>query len=200
MAKQKDNSTFARKVSLRRLMLEQVAQPVVMETHGGYGRLYLQVYPNLQQGIVFEKDEHKAGVLAEQRPTWAVYQGDCVAALKVGVGAHRIINVLDIDPYGEPWSVMDAFFTSDRPRANTLYLVVNDGLRNKLKLGGAWSMDQMAAVVERYGNNLYHRYLDVCQELVQQKAAQAGYGLSRFAGYYCGTDALMTHYLAVLTR
>ena len=36
--------------------------------------------------------------------------------------------------------------------------------------------------------------------VLKEKAALAGYSLSRFAGYYCGHGQPMTHYLALLVR
>lgn len=196
--KKQDNSTFSRKVSLRRLMLSQVEQPVIMETHGGYGRIWLEVYHDLKQGIVFEKDPYKVGVLAEQRPTWAVYQADCERAIRAGAGSHLAVNVLDVDPYGEPWTVIDAFFASDRPRPSKVWVVVQDGLRANVRFGTSWQVGQLEPIVQKYGNDLFKKYLDVCRELMQIKAAQAGYRLDRFAGYYCGAKDQMTHYLSVL--
>lgn len=197
----KDNTTFRRKLRLRRLALRVLGQtPVVMETHGGYGRLWLECYRDVVDGVVFEVDGHKADTLAEQRPSWAVYQADCVTALAGGAGAHLAINLLDVDPYGEPWPVLDAFFASERPRPNRMVVVVNDGLRRNVRFGFAWHVGSLAPIVERYGNDLFDRYLEACEEIMQQKAAQAGYAVSRFSGYYCGEKKNMTHYLAILDR
>lgn len=108
---------------------------------------------------------------------------------------------MDCDPYGEPWPVLDAFFESEREFPPVLAVVVNDGLRQKLKTGGAWSTHSLAGVVGRYGNQvIYDRYLDICQEMIQEKAGQVGYTLARWAGYYCGYLEQTTHYAAVLTR
>lgn len=82
MAKKRDNSTGKQKIALRRLMLKQMtAEPVVMETHGGVGQVWASVYAHISQGVVFEKNEEKAAHLARQRPTWAVYEADCIKAL-----------------------------------------------------------------------------------------------------------------------
>ncbi len=202
MASQKDNSTFKEKVALRRLMLKELGaeMPVVMETHGGFGHVWASVYASVRDGVVFERMEDRAAYLAHQRPTWAVYEGDCVQTIGMGAGAHLMVNVLDADPYGEPWPVFDAFFASERPRADRLWVVVNDGLRQGIAMGRAWSVASLAPAVERWGNDLHDRYLDVCEFLLARSAAQAAYNLSRFAGYYCGAGKRMTHYLAVLTR
>lgn len=201
-SEKKDNSTLRQKAKLRnmaRLFLTDV--PVVMETHGGYGRIFLECYSDVRQGVVFETDDKKALALAEQRPTWAVYQADCVAAISQGAGAHLPVNFLDVDPYGDPWPVIDAFFSSARPRPTDMIVCVNDGLRRNLKANGGWSIASLEGMVERYGNDLmFARYLDVCAELLQQKAASAKYTLNGFTGYYCGFSKQMTHYVARLTQ
>lgn len=181
-------------------MLQDAAAPVVMETHGGNGHIWQACYSEVADGVVFEKDERKVGRLARQRPAWAVYQADSVMALGSGAGRHLAVNVLDVDPYGDPWPTIAAFFASERPRPDPLYVVVNDGLRQKIKMGGAWSVGTMQGVVQRYGNDLYDVYLDVCEELMHEQAVKAGYALDRFTGFYCGYMRQMTHYLAVLTR
>ena len=197
---QKDNSTYKQKVALRRKLLSFVDTPIVMETHGGEGKLYNACYTHIGQGVVFEKNSDKSAVLGKQRPTWAVYEADCVMALAGGAGAHLAVNFVDLDPYGEPWPAIDAFFSSDRPFPPCLVLAVNDGLKLKIGTGAAWHVKSLMGVVRKYGTNLYGRYLDICAELVNEKAAQAGYRLSRFAGYYCGHSLGITHYGAVLEK
>ncbi|MBL1176887.1 hypothetical protein [Pantanalinema sp. GBBB05] len=196
----KDNSTYWQKVRLRRSALAQLANPVVMETHGGFGKLYQACYSKLPNGIVFEKDSKRTDALALQRPTWAVYEGDCVAALAAGVGAHLEINLLDVDPYGEPWSAIAAFLNSDRPRADVLHIVVNDGGRQSVQISGGWDKKVYQPLIERFGNGLFRNYLEGCQILMHEKAAQAGYTLSRWHSYYCGHSKQMSHYWAVLER
>lgn len=96
--------------------------------------------------------------------------------------------------------MIDAFFTSRRPFPDRLIVVVNDGLRQSLALGKAWAVKQMQPVVAKFGNDLHGKYLDVCQYLIKEKAAQAGYSLSRFHGYYCGYSRANTHFMAVLDK
>jgi hypothetical protein len=201
----KDNSTGERKTALRRTVLRDLRAagltPVVMETHCGYGHLYRACYRDIPSGVAFDKNLAKASFSARERPTWAVYGGECVAAIQAGAGAHLCVNLLDLDPYGEPWPVLDAFFTSDRPRAQRLYVVVNDGLRQMLQRGGAWRVASLVPLIPKYGNRgLYDRYLDAAQDLMRQTAAQAGYRLRRWAGYYTGHSNQMSHYYAVLER
>lgn len=201
---QKDNSTFRQKAALRRVALKRLADlgvsaPVVLETHGGSGRLFDACYAHLDSGAVFEKDPTKSARLGRQRPTWAVYEADCIEALAAGAGRHLQIDLLDVDPYGDCWPVLDAFLTSDRPFAPVMALAVNDGLRQKLAIG-AWDVASMQDMVLRYGNKLHDRYLEICLELLEEKAARAGYDVDHFAGYYTGHGKNMTHFLAVLRR
>lgn len=197
---QRDNSTYKQKVMLRRKMLEFVSNPVIMETHGGAGKIFDACYGHVEQGVVFEKDDRKLAILGKQRPTWAVYGADCVGAIAGGVGNHLPVNVLDVDPYGDPWPTITAFFASDRPRPNLLAVVVNDGLRQKVRQGGSWDTATLAPMVRQYGNDLHGIYLEICQELMIEKAGQAGYALARWAAYYCGHAKQMSHYLAILER
>jgi hypothetical protein len=176
----RDNSTLSLKTSLRRKLLRLVDAPVVCETHGGYGVIWEQVYAGVPQGVVFEKDERKAEFLAQQRPTWAVYEADCEAAIRAGAGAHLPVNFLDLDPYGEPWPVLDAFFASERPWPGALAVAVQDGLRMNVRFGAAWRSGSLTEAVARYGNSgVYDNYLTVCQELLTKIAGQRDYKLTR---------------------
>lgn len=186
---------------LRSKALSELEHPVVLETHGGLGKLYARCYGDIPAGVVFEKNPEKSGVLAKQRPAWAVYEADCVSAMAAGVGSHLPVNFVDFDPYGGPWLCMDAFFEGLRPKVPRLVLVVNDGLRGRLKMHVAWITEGLEGVVQRMGNvAIYENYLDVCKVLVKEKAAKAGYGVRRWTGYYCGWLNQMTHYAAVLER
>lgn len=197
----KDDSTLKEKVALRRVMLRQMKKPpVILEAYGGLGHIWAACYSAVPGGVVFEKKADRSVYLAQQRPTWAVYEADCIMAMIEGAGGHLTINVLDVDPYGDPWPAIAAFFESDRPRVGKLFVVVNDGLRQKVRMGGAWSCDSLRSMVERYGNDLHGVYLEVCREMMKEQAAKAGYTLAAWTGYYCGHAKQMTHYLAVLQR
>lgn len=202
MTKQKDNSTFDHKVALRRHALQRlgVERPVVMETHGGMGALFDAVYAHLPVGVVFEKQPERTARLAKQRPTWAVYECDCAAALAGGVGGHVPVDLLDVDPWGSPWVAISSFFGSQRPFAARMMVAVNDGVREHLQLKGAWRSPFLHAAVERYGNDLYPIYLEVCRDLMEAAVSQTGYALAHFGGYYCGVRSKMTHYLAELVK
>ena len=197
----KDNSTFDRKAALRARTLMLVEKPIILETHGGYGKLFQRCYRHVVEGVVFEHDPVKAAALAIQRPSWAVYESVCETAIAAGAGAHLEVNFLDCDPWGEPWPAIEAFFGSDRPFAPKLAVVVNDGLRQKLRMNGGWSVASLHAVVERLGNSgLYQKYLEVCRNLLVEKSARAGYSLKKWTGYYCGHAGQMTHYAALLEK
>lgn len=185
---------------MRLRLLREIEQPVILETHGGWGRVYLDCYSRFA-GCVFEKDPSKAEYLAKQRPTWAVYEADCIRALQAGAGAHLVVNFLDVDPYGDPWPVLAAYFGSRRPFASRLAVAVNDGLRQKVKTGGGWDVGSLADAVTRWGAaQAYKHYADICAELMQEQAARAGYRLRQWVAYYTGHAQQMTHYGAILER
>lgn len=195
----KDNSTFRQKLMLRQAALRRVTDPVVLETHVGFGKLGAVAYADVRQGAALERDEKRAETIASARPTWAVYAGDSAKLLRAGAAGHLPVNFIDLDPWGDPWPVLQAFMESPRPRVETLMVVVNDGLRQKAQLGGAWSTETLAAAAERIGNAaVYARYLDVCRDLMREVAAKGAYRLAHFAGYYAGPR--MTHYAATLER
>jgi hypothetical protein len=200
-----DNSTLHQKIALRRQAidtLEQfgVDQPVVMETHGGEGVLFNECYAHLDDGVVFELDEVKVGILAKQRPTWAVYQADCVEAIAAGAGNHLVIDLLDADPYGMSFDVLAAFFSSPREFAARMLVVVNDGGRLKTVTGSSWEVEVLKPIVREYGNDLHPIYKEVCREMLVRSSAQAGYTMTSYAAYYAGHALANTHYLAVLDR
>lgn len=201
--KQHDNATVERKIYLRRKGLERLrADPIVMETHGGFGSIYRRVYDRVRDGVVIERDLGKAAVLVQQRPSWSVYCANSDVVVQWGAGNHLAINFLDVDPYGDPWPTIAGFFGADRPFADHMVVAVNDGLRAKVRFGGAWSAKSLAHVVEDFGNNLWPIYLQVCRRLMEEAVARAGYKVAKFQGYYCGQshNKNMTHYLAELAR
>jgi hypothetical protein len=199
---QKDNTTLSRKVALRISLLRHLAlEPVILETHGGLGKVFERVYPDVKRGIVFETDQTKAEHLCRQRPSWSVYQAKAEASLEGGAGAHLAVNLIDCDPYGEPWPSLDAFFSSDRPRVERIGIAVNDGLRQKLRLQGGWAVHSMRQAVEKWGNaQLCERYLEVCRWKLEQIVARQDYALTHWTGYHCGNNGDMTHYAGIFTR
>jgi hypothetical protein len=198
---QKDNSTFEQKKRLRLVMLRKIEKPVVMETHGGIGKLYASCYSTIRDGVVFERDPAKADFLAHQRPSWAVYRCDVVRALRAGAGAHLDINFLDLDPWGMIWPTLDAYFSSKRQFPGRLGIVVNDGLRQNLKMHGAWANKSMQGIVSKYGNDsMFKRYKEVCREMLADRVIRQGYVIEQWASYYAGSQKNMTHWAAVLAK
>lgn len=196
----KDNSTLTRKVQLRLRALKAVpASQPVLETHGGNGRIFERCY-DARLGCVLEKDAAKSERLAAQRPAWRVYQGDCIKALEAGIADDLAFGLVDIDPYGSPWPILEALFAARRPWPEAVQIVVNDGLRNKLKMGGGWQTGDLKPEVLRHGNNLYPRYLEIARGKLAGIAGRAGLELTGWFGYYCGHAGDMTHYWASLRR
>ena len=197
----KDNKTFLEKSHLRRLMIQKVENPVILETHGGRGELFRRCYPHVATGVVFEKDAMKAEVLVRQRPNWAVYESDCVWALKSGVGSHLTANFIDCDPYGQAWQVLQAFFESDRPRADRVVLVVHDGIRNRIGRYGASDIALFQDVVSKIGEtHLYRNYIEVCEDMLIEMVDPVGYDVEAFGGFYSKKDKNQTHFFAELTK
>jgi hypothetical protein len=194
----KDNSTFSHKRKLRKMALGFIDVPVVMETHGGWGKIWEACYFGIRDGVVFEKDGDKASALAEQRPEWLVYQCDCIDAIRARAGSTLGINFIDIDPYGDPWPTIDSLLTSGRSFPSRMVIVVNDGLKLNLKIGGGNSPSVQESVIMYGDDYLSNNYLEICREMMIKKAGQIGYSLSHWGGYYCGHNNQMTHYAAVL--
>jgi hypothetical protein len=193
----KDNSTLRYKVMVRQELLDR--KHCIMETHGGAGAIYHRCYRHIDNGVVFEKQDNKVNILAKQRPTWRVYQADCISSIRAGISNDMPITLIDIDPYGSCWETIAAFFESKRGFAPTMGIAVNDGLRQKLRIG-AWNVSIMGNMVQKYGNKIHGKYLEICRELLDNYSAIAGYSVDHFAGYYTGHAQQMTHFLAVLKQ
>ena len=198
---QKDNSTFPLKSRLRSRWLLEVENPVVMETHGGEGRIFARCYSHIEKGIVFEKDKDKTAALGQQRPTWSVYEADCEYAIAKGAGSHLPVNFLDLDPYGSPWDALKGFFASDRPRPKRLAIVVNDGLCQFARIGSGWRNEVLRDAIEEYGNSeVFENYLIIAKDMLKELAGGVGYELTKWTGYHCGSRRQLTHYAAVLCK
>lgn len=198
---QKDNSTIHEKIRLRRQILARCkTPPLVLETHGGHGRIYERTWFKARGGLVLEKDDAKAEHLAIQRPTWAVYQGDCEKALAAGLARSTPFDIIDLDPWGQPFSVMAALALPGRVFPDTWHLVVNDGTRQATMRGVSWHMEALKVQVAKYGANLYPIYLQVARECVEEFANKIGFEIAGWTGHYAGKNELMTHYWAMLKR
>lgn len=176
-------------------------KPVVLETHGGRGEIFTRVYYDLPEGLVMDTDLGCCETLTRQRPTWRVYQGKAERMLEIGLGADLPVTLLDVDPYGDAWPTIEAFFASDRERAPRMGIAVNDGLRQSLGLQLGWNCRSMQLAVEHFGNAaLNDRYLEVAKWNLERIVALQRYVVTHWTGYYTGNAGDMTHYAAVLER
>jgi hypothetical protein len=198
----RDNSTGREKIRLRqRLLASYQRAPRVLETHGGWGRIFERVWwKAAPDGVVIERDEKKCAHLSRQRPTWRVYEGDSAAALARGLAAELRFDVVDLDPWGSTLPHLEALFHHRRLFGPRLDLIANDGARLKTKLGGAWSVKAFAPYVAKFGNDLFPVYLDVLKLAVEDHAKAAGFRIARWEGYYCGHADDLAHYWAHLEK
>jgi len=204
-----DNATRIAKAQLRSKALIQLSTfeaPVVLETHGGMGHLYADCYTHIPRGIVCEKNPEKAQKLLKQRgQKWAVFECDVEKALRAGLGNHLDVNFLDVDPYGDPWPTIDGFLQSDRRLPDYLMIVVNDGLRALAQRQRGWTSKTLEPIVRKYGNtDLFNRWLEICREMLQERAEHAGYKMQTWAGYYPQRNDYpshhMSHYCGLLVK
>jgi hypothetical protein len=177
-----------------------VARPFTIETHGGRGEIYKRLYSGFP-GAVIEKDPERAEFLARQRPSWLVYEGKAEDMLGAGLFRRYSVEMLDVDPFGEPWPTIEGFFGSKRELAPRMALAVNDGLRQNARVKGAWKVGSTKAAARKWGNDKVRaHYLDLCREKVTEIAGAAGYSVEWWHGYYTGNLDDMTHYGALLVR
>lgn len=198
--KKQDNQHFAFKVALRERAIQEARLPGldVCETHGGRGHLYRACYASARRGLVIEHDPERSTLLAWQRPTWQVYEGDAAALLTAGIGDDVPWTLLDCDPWGTPWPTLVGFFGSRRPCASSMVVVATDGSRQKQRLGGivyGWEPWQ-----EQYGAGLWHIYLRCSRERFAALIEGAGYVVQWWHGRYGGHTGQMTYWAAVLRQ
>jgi hypothetical protein len=193
----KDNAGFREKLRLRREALQSAAPGLVLETHAGAGRLAAKLYVGRPR-VAIERDRAKAASLAKHHPELPVYESAAERALAGGLCADRELAVADVDPWGSPWPVLEALFSSPRAFADPLVLVVNDGLRRSLKLGVWWRNASLRAAVEHFGSDLYPIYLEVARWNLDRLVAGQGLRLDTFRGFYGGHGGQMSHYYAVI--
>ena len=196
----KDNAGLQDKLKLRRRALSYVEGDLLpLEVFAGAGTVGRELYREADRGTAFEKDPAKTERLARDRPAWRVYEGDAIV-LTAAAAFFPGTNYVDVDPYGDPHPAIAAVFEAAAHLADHFVLAVNDGLRQYVRMGKAWSGTSLQGIVAQYGTNLWAVYLDVCKRLVTEKAGEASYRLTRFEGFYAGHARQMTHYYAVLQK
>ena len=199
---QKDNPTINHKVALRRRALDLlrddgITDPAILECYGGNGEVWKKVYSTLRRGVVFDVDPNKAFRLAKQRPSWSVFEGDCVAAIEQGIGDHLAFDLIDIDPYGSHFPALRAFLTSKRPRKDRFVTVINDGQRQAVQINLSWKIPALKSQVAKHGNNLYPIYREVCEDVWREWADELGYAIPTLYSFYAGDKHNMTMLLGV---
>lgn len=196
----KDNAGKLVKLGMRQRLLEKVESPRILETHGGKGGLGKSLYLSYP-GVVFEKNPAKTPYLLEQRPHWAVYEGDCVKALEAGIGFHHKPNFIDCDPYGSPWPVLRAIFKNGDKLPALVGVAVNDGLREKAIIGGSWNCKDLAPYARKYGNaNVNKLWFEIVRELFEETISVAGYALEEWMIMKSGHHGMMTQYAAIIKK
>lgn len=198
----RDHTEWALKVQLRQWLTAQLglADPVVLETHGGEGRLW-QAGPRWARGLVLEKDPARCAVLERQRPAgWDVVCGNSASLLLRGYAAQQAFDLVDIDPHRQPWPTLDAYFTSQRCYAPRLGLVVTDSLRQCVRYNGGTRIHGLLPYVARYGRHVHRFYLEVCKERLGDLIAPLGYQVTAWQGQYGGVIKTMTYVAYVLER
>lgn len=196
----KDNAGKLIKLAMREEMLKKIAEPRILETHGGKGELGDALYLSFS-GVVFEKNEEKAKYLVEKRPHWAIYECDCVKAMKAGVGFHHKPNFIDCDPYGKSMDIVKAIFQNADKLPDTVGIVVNDGARRNIELGCAWKTKDYAKYVKMFGNNgVYDNFEWITRDMFENIVTPAGFLIKEWSILSSGIGGQMTQYAAVLKK
>jgi len=197
----KDNKGIIQKVRLRQLVLNEIQNPVVMETNAGFGHIFTECYQGIPVGVAFETDMEKCNALVMQRPSWAVYQNRCEPALESGCGFHVPVNFVDVDPYGDPWPIIDALLCNASKLPDRWGLAVNDGLKRYLMMGRGWKSASVGQWVAKVGNDHAHgQYLEIVRVMLTEKLAALGMEIKLWNIHSAGHGGQMTHYGAVIER
>lgn len=187
-----DNSTLRQKIAMRISGLEIAGDCRIVETNGGFGKVGDACGYEKFQGMVFEKMEPKAKVLALKRPAWMVFEADAVKAIK-GMKFSSDYSFFDVDPYGDPFEYLAGI--ANASESKRLIIAVNDGLRNKAKRGGSFACESLKKAVHHFGNDsIYDRYLEVVDWITKDIFSNSGFKAKILRGYHCKSGD-MTHYL-----
>lgn len=195
-AKKADNTSLRFKVFQRNEVCVQIKHPRILECFGGYGVLYDRIWrKNDATGAVIEKDAERARHLAEQRQKWVVVRGDCEIVLQAGFCDWLAFDILDCDPYGEPWKAIRAFF-GNRVYADAMFVVATDGLVYDLQRGARSLM--MRPFIEKYGREFVKvNYGMVAEELLTNIIKPRGFEVRDFKFH---KQNRLAHWTAKLER
>jgi hypothetical protein len=193
---------WAHKTRQRGWLLAQLglAQPRLLETHGGEGGLWRACYAHIATGTVVELDLARCRLLTRQRPGWVVHCGDSLAWLRAGGHAGAPVDLLDVDPHGKAWDTLAAFFTPSRVYAPRMGVAVTDSLRHAVRYQNGRDIQALQPWVARYGRHLHRFYLRVCYERLAALVAPRGYHIQAWDGAYGGSIKTVSYLAFVLER
>ncbi len=125
---QRDNSAggFLKVATRERVARGLQPSARILEGCAGRGHMYRAVWSRFR-GAAMDHNRTKAEAAARERPDWAVYCGDVERALAAGWMGHVAFEVVDFDPYGEPWKFLRALLMSEREWAPVTRVVLTDG-------------------------------------------------------------------------
>lgn len=149
----------------------------MLETHGGTGRLYEACYHEIDRGIVCEINEKRAYVLARQRPAWLVCCNDARDICATGMLGKMQVDLVDIDPYGDPWPYTMAAMAA--LNGMSYWVVVQDGLPAKLKVS-VRDVKSVRPALGKFGSDIHSQYDQVARFLVEREAERLGCSLGQW--------------------
>jgi hypothetical protein len=132
----KHNSKVAHKLLVRQRVAGLLGNSAeILETFSGEGLMYDGCW-SMFSGACIDSDAAKARDSARSRPRWRTYCGDTGRALSAGWLSSVAFDVVDIDPYGEPWPYVRAFFDTERAMPDQWWLILTDGYWPQMNRSG----------------------------------------------------------------
>ncbi len=190
LSRKRDNSSLPLKLALRREALAACKRkpPFVLDAFAGLGEMHRALYSDLN-GVAIDNDPNRAGLLPFARPTWTCLDADAVSAIENGLLAQYDFDLIDLDPYGNPWPAVLAVIASIR---REVVLIVTDGMRSKIRISDGFAIKSIAPMLQRFGASLHDRYLDACRWRLENEGAR----VLQFRGAYAGANKAMTYWWA----
>lgn len=197
----RDHQTLSAKVSMRRDLIGSLPRPLtILEPFAGTGILWRSCYdfPGIRV-VAIEQHPRKVEILAHQRPTSIVVEGDCVPLLSQGFCAWVPFDVLDLDAHGSPLGCLMAFFAQPRAMAHSLWIVATDGVGFALRRGSCPSTLQES--LRSYGRDrLLKQYPVILHAWLETLSAAHGRVVKDFRWRVAGSSGQLYHWMACLTR